>query len=83
MRRLLMLFLLLATPAQGRSVVDMAGRVVDIPDQVERVACLEVLCYPKMLMLGAESRVAVMVDTAAPWMKSHQSQYRRHPQDHG
>lgn len=73
MRRLLTLLTLLATPVQAREVVDMAGRTVSVPDRVERVACLEVLCYPKMLMLGAANRVAVMYDTAAPWMKATNS----------
>ena len=69
MRRLLMLALLAAFPAQARMVTDMAGRRVEIPDTVSRVACLEVLCYPRMLMLGAEDRVVQMYETAAPWMR--------------
>lgn len=58
----------LVAPAQARPVTDMAGHTVEIPDRVARVACLEVLCYPRMLMLGAEDRVVQMYHTAAPWM---------------
>ncbi len=57
-----------AAPASARGVVDMSGRVVDVPPRAERVACLEVLCYQRMFMLGAEARVVLMYDTAAPWM---------------
>ncbi len=52
----------------GRSVIDMTGRSVDLPGKVERVACLEVLCYQKLLMLGAADRVVTMTMTSAPWM---------------
>jgi ABC-type Fe3+-hydroxamate transport system, periplasmic component len=68
MRLAVILCLFLALPAQARMVTDMAGRTVEIPDRAERVACLEVLCYPRMFMLGADARIAVMHDTAAPWM---------------
>ncbi|SEH51187.1 ABC transporter substrate-binding protein [Magnetospirillum fulvum] len=68
----LIVCLLAALPGAGelaaRTVTDLAGRRVEIPDTVRRVACLEVLCYPRMLMLGAEDRVVTMVRTAAPWM---------------
>jgi len=72
MRPLACLVALLAAlapiPAAPRPVTDLAGRVVEIPDTVGRVACLEVLCYPRMLMMGAEGRVTTMVRAAAPWM---------------
>ncbi|NFV79256.1 ABC transporter substrate-binding protein [Magnetospirillum aberrantis] len=68
MRRLLILLTVLAAPAWGREIEDMAGRVVSVPDHADRVACLEVLCYPKMLMLGAADRVVLMTDNAAPWL---------------
>jgi iron complex transport system substrate-binding protein len=55
------------TSADGWAI-DMAGRPVAIPPHVARVACIEVLCYQKMAMLGAADRVALMVRTAAPWM---------------
>lgn len=53
----------------ARTVRDLAGRTVEIPDRIDRVACLEVLCYPHMFMLGASDRIAAMVETAAPWMR--------------
>lgn len=64
----LLLILLGAGEAQSRMVIDLAGRQVEIPESVRRVACLEVLCYPKMFMFGADDRVVTMVRTAAPWM---------------
>jgi len=48
----------------------MSGRSVEIPKRVERVACLEVLCYSRMFMLGAADRVVRMYRTAAPWMEA-------------
>lgn len=60
--------LLLAGSAQARPITDLSGRVVEIPDAPVRIACLEVLCYPRMLMLGAQDKVVAMVRTAAPWM---------------
>jgi len=71
MRALLIALTLLSSvvlSAQARVVVDMAGRSVEIPDRVERVACLEILCYPRMFMLGADDRIALTARTAAPWM---------------
>ncbi len=52
----------------SRSVVDMIGRNVELPEKIERVACLEVLCYQKLLMLGAADRAVTMTITTAPWM---------------
>jgi iron complex transport system substrate-binding protein len=54
--------------AVARVITDMTGRKVEVPERIERVACLEVLCYPRMFMLGAADRVVMMVDSAAPWM---------------
>lgn len=65
----MVLFLtLVGLPAQARVVVDMAGRSVEVPDRVERVGCLEILCYPRMFMLGVDDKIALMGRTAAPWM---------------
>jgi iron complex transport system substrate-binding protein len=55
-------------PASARAVEDMSGRVVEVPSYVARVACLEVLCYQRMFMLGEQARIALMYDTAPPWM---------------
>lgn len=57
----------LCRPA-GRTVTDMAGRQVTVPDRVERIGCLEVLCYEKLFLLGAADRVIMMTRTNAPWM---------------
>lgn len=79
MRRIMLLILALATPVQARTITDMAGRRVDIPERVEHVACLEVLCYPKMFMLGADDRIAQMYATAAPWMAATNPRIRSIP----
>lgn len=69
MRRLLRALALLAVwPAEAATVSDLAGREVEVPARVERVACLEVLCYQRMLLLGAADKVVEMTRTAAPWM---------------
>ncbi|HVI50563.1 MAG TPA: ABC transporter substrate-binding protein [Candidatus Sulfotelmatobacter sp.] len=69
MRRLwLSSVLLISGLAWAGDVVDMAGRTVAVPDRIERVACLEVLCFQKMLMLGAADKVTEMTMTNAPWM---------------
>jgi len=72
MRRMILpglLAVLLAGAAQARSVTDLAGRQVEIPDTVRRVACLEVLCYQEMFMFGADDKVTQMVATSPPWMQ--------------
>ncbi|EXJ15814.1 ABC transporter substrate-binding protein [Imhoffiella purpurea] len=58
-------------PAAGptRLVVDMAGQTVAVPQRVERIGCLEVLCYEKLFLLGAADRIAMMTRTDAPWMR--------------
>lgn len=66
--KLVLLVLLLAGPASARDVTDMAGRVVAVPDHPTRIACLEVLCYPRVFMLGGASRLAVMTESGAPWL---------------
>ncbi|MGY0711268.1 ABC transporter substrate-binding protein [Azospirillum argentinense] len=68
-----------AGAAGARSVVDLAGRTVTVPDRVERVACLEVLCYPRLFMLGAADRIVQMVRTAAPWMEETNPDVRAIP----
>lgn len=56
-------------PTDGRRVVDMAGQEVRIPEKVERIGCLEVLCYEKLFLLGASDRIVMMIRTNAPWMR--------------
>jgi iron complex transport system substrate-binding protein len=50
-----------AAGAQGRaarSVVDMAGRTVALPEKVERVACISGPSYEKVFLLGAGRKIA-------------------------
>ena len=64
-----LLLALLPTDLQAaRRVTDLAGNSVTIPQTPAKIACLEVLCYQKLFMLGAVSRVALMYETNAPWM---------------
>jgi iron complex transport system substrate-binding protein len=56
-------------PLAARTVTDMAGNKVAIPARVGRIACLEVLCYEKLFLLGASDRIAMMIRTNAPWMR--------------
>jgi iron complex transport system substrate-binding protein len=58
---------LLALSAHARTIVDMSGRSVEIPDRIERVACLEVICYPRMFMLGEDAKIVTMYASSAPW----------------
>ncbi len=56
-------------PAGARIVTDMSDARIAVPDQVNRIGCLDVLCYEKLFLLGAVDRVAMMVRTNAPWMR--------------
>ncbi|MBB3103139.1 ABC transporter substrate-binding protein [Azomonas macrocytogenes] len=56
-------------PVASRQVVDMAGRTVAVPETIRSIACLEVLCYEKLFLLGASERIAMMIRTNAPWMR--------------
>jgi iron complex transport system substrate-binding protein len=51
-----------------REVIDMTGARVEVPTRIRRVACLEVLCYQRLFMLGAADTIVEMTRTAAPWM---------------
>jgi len=79
-RMLPILIWLLAGPSLAGTIPDMAGREVEAPPHVERIACLEVLCYQKMLMLGAADKVIEMTRTAAPWMAQVHPQVAMVPQ---
>ena len=52
----------------ARTVVDMTGKAVRISGEVKKIACLEVLCYEKIFLLGAADRIETMTRTNAPWM---------------
>jgi iron complex transport system substrate-binding protein len=70
-----MLGSLASIQADGRQVVDLDGRTVEIPDTVTRVGCLDVLCYSRMFMLGAGDKVVETTKTAAPWMAATNPKY--------
>lgn len=53
-----------------RVVTDMSGIKVTIPETVNRVACLEVLCYEKMFLLEQTDKISIMYSTNAPWMEA-------------
>lgn len=65
------------------SLVDMAGRQVVLPRQARRVACLDVLCYQKLFMLGASGQIAIMYFTDAPWMAVTNPAVQDIPMIHG
>ena len=48
----------------------MTGQVVHVPGRSDRIACLEVLCFEKLLLVGAADRVVVMTRTKPPWMET-------------
>ena len=50
-----------------KTVTDMAGRVVTVPVNVERVACLVGPAYDSVFMLGAMSKIAVLGMTQNKW----------------
>lgn len=64
-------------------VVDMAGRTVEIPAEVRKAACLDVLCYQKLLMLGVSDRAVMMYFTDAPWMPVADPNLERIPKIEG
>jgi iron complex transport system substrate-binding protein len=50
-------------------VVDLAGRHVQVPLRVRRIACLEVLGYEKVFLLGQADKIAMMTNFRGPWME--------------
>jgi len=69
-----------AFAAGERSVVDMAGKTVRLPGNVKRIACLEVLCYEKLFLLGASERIVTMTRANPPWMAQTNPAVRAIPQ---
>ncbi len=59
-----------AASESDRRIVDMADRVVDLPEHIHRVACYEVLCYEKFFLLGGSDLVTAMIRTDPPWMST-------------
>lgn len=53
-----------------RTIQDISGKSVQVPAQVRRVACLDVLCYSTMVMLDEADKVVSMQVNAsrAPWV---------------
>ena len=68
-----------AQKSKGRVVTDMSGRKVMIPDNIKRVACLEVLGYEKLFLLGQTDKISVMCSTNAPWMEKTNPKVRDIP----
>jgi iron complex transport system substrate-binding protein len=59
-----------AASESNRRIVDMANRVVSLPEHIHRVACYEVLCYEKFFLLGGNNLVTAMYRTDPPWMST-------------
>jgi iron complex transport system substrate-binding protein len=51
-----------------RQVTDLAGNVVTIPREINRIACMDVLCYQKLFMLRDIDKAVMIYRTDAPWM---------------
>jgi len=56
--------------ASHRTIHDIEGKPREVPAQVRRVACLDVLCYSSMIVLGeADKVISIQVNAArAPWV---------------
>lgn len=54
------------TPAT-RTVTDLIGRTVEVPDKVEKVATLVGPSYDKLFMLGEKDKVAMVGFEQSPW----------------
>ena len=52
-----------------KTVTDMSGHHVVVPNEAHHVAALEVLGYEKMFLLGVSDRLALMYATNPPWMQ--------------
>jgi iron complex transport system substrate-binding protein len=68
-----------ARQGTGKEVTDMSGRKVMIPENIHKVACLEVLGYEKLFLLGQSDKIAVMYSTSAPWMEKTNPKVRDIP----
>lgn len=64
-------------------VVDMAGHTVAVPGEARRPACLDVLGYQKLFMLGVGDKAALIYFTDAPWMRITNPGYDRIPTTEG
>jgi iron complex transport system substrate-binding protein len=60
----------------------MAGHRVRLPppEKIKRIACLDVLCYERLFLLGASDRIVVMMKTDPPWMRTIDPTSARIPQ---
>jgi iron complex transport system substrate-binding protein len=52
-----------------KTVIDMSGHKVVVPEAIHRVAALEVLGYEKMFLLGQSDKLVLMYATKPPWME--------------
>jgi iron complex transport system substrate-binding protein len=52
----------------NRSVIDMAGRRVALPDVTQKAGGLEVLAYEKSFLVGQSGKIVIMTTTSPQWM---------------
>lgn len=64
------LYTVAAPLPQTHSITDLAGHTINIPSEPRHIACLEVLCYQKIFVLGENKKISQMVTTNAPWMET-------------
>jgi iron complex transport system substrate-binding protein len=76
-------FALTLAPAYARTVTDLVGRNVEVPDNVERVACLEIQCYSAMHILGADDRIVIMGALDSPWEEAVNPRFHLIPKYNG
>ncbi|MCL1911262.1 MAG: hypothetical protein FWG13_03555, partial [Leptospirales bacterium] len=55
--------------ADKRVITELDGTRVEIPSLPRRIACLYYPAYTKIIMLGGADRIAMMPNTASPWVK--------------
>ncbi|MFH0919658.1 MAG: ABC transporter substrate-binding protein [Fibrobacterota bacterium] len=56
------------SPKTSHRVTDLAGRIVEVPVNIERVSCVDVLAFQSLLILGEADKISEMRLTWAPWM---------------
>ncbi|HSQ43322.1 MAG TPA: ABC transporter substrate-binding protein [Fibrobacteraceae bacterium] len=50
------------------SIVDSRGDTISLPVNLQRIACVDVLCYSIMVILRETDKIDMMQETNAPWM---------------
>ena len=74
-----LLFLLIAVPAQARTVTDSAGRKVEVPDKIERVFAAGPPASILLYMLAPEKMTGWPEPADAGGAALHRPQYRDLP----